>query len=228
MAKPLKQFLRRPGTQRLIARLLGLYLAFAYRTTRWTIEGAENFAPHEAGEPAIACFWHERLPLMVVLWRFVQRNAAARARGTGMLILVSGHRDGQLVGTVLRRFAVGAVDGSSSRGGAEAARKLARLVRENNLAITPDGPRGPARRAAPGVARIAALSGVPVLPCAAQTTRRLTLPSWDRMVIPKPFGRGVIVCEPRIQVPRQGWQASLPAIEAAMTRALETADRIAG
>jgi lysophospholipid acyltransferase (LPLAT)-like uncharacterized protein len=92
------------------------------------------------------------------------------------------------------------------------------------VVMTPDGPRGPRRVAAPGVAQLAALSGVPVLPCSAQTSRRWQMKSWDRMVIPRPFGRGVVVCLPSIPVGRTNWKAAVPEIEAAMTRAAEQAD----
>jgi hypothetical protein len=96
----------------------------------------------------------------------------------------------------------------------------------SHVVITPDGPRGPRRKAALGVAQLAALSGVPVLPCAAQIRPRWVLNSWDRMVLPLPFGRGVIVCGPSIAVPREGWEAALPVIAQAMTDAADQADAL--
>jgi lysophospholipid acyltransferase (LPLAT)-like uncharacterized protein len=224
-----KRIVRHAAVQAAAGRALGWYLAFVFRTTRWRLAGEEHFAPHRDGQPAVAAFWHERLPMMVMLWRMAAASAAGRRAGTGMRILVSAHRDGQLVGAALRRFGVGVVLGSTTRGGAAGVRRvLALIAAGNHLAITPDGPRGPARVAALGVAQIAALSGAPVLPCAAQTTRRLVLNSWDRMVIPRPFGRGVIVCGPTIAVPRHGWEATLPAIAAAIDAATEAADRLCG
>jgi len=219
----LKRLVRSPAVQQAGAHALGLYLQFALRTTRWTLHGEPHVAPHMAGAPAVVAFWHERLPLMPILWLL------ARARGGSprMHVLVSRHRDGRFIGTVLRRFAVEVVHGSSSRGGATGLRTLAALLAGGSLvAITPDGPRGPRRRAAPGVARIAELSGAPVLPCAAQTTRRLELGSWDGMVLPLPFGRGVIVCGPALSVPRDGWQAALPAIEQALNDTADAATRL--
>src|SRR5271166_4727065 len=207
MPPMVKRLLRSEPAQAALGRLLGLYIAFAFRTTRWRLDGAEHFAPHARGEPAVAAFWHERLPMMAMLWLFARRSAETRQRGTGMQILVSQHRDGVLVGRALRRFDIGVVTGSSTRGGAASVRALARLIAAgNHLAITPDGPRGPPR--------------------AAQTTRRWVLPGWDCMVLPKPFGRGVIVCGPTIAVPRENWQAALPAITAAIDAATETADRL--
>jgi hypothetical protein len=80
--------------------------------------------------------------------------------------------------------------------------------------------------AAQGVAQLAALGGVPVLPCAARTSYRIGLNTWDRMGIPLPFGRGVVVCGPAITVPRDSWREALPAITAAMNRAADRADRL--
>jgi lysophospholipid acyltransferase (LPLAT)-like uncharacterized protein len=68
------------------------------------------------------------------------------------------------------------------------------------------------------------VSGAPVLPCAAQTSRRRVLGSWDRMVLPLPFGRGAIVCRPPISVPRDGADRALPVIAAALTEAADRAD----
>jgi len=221
----MKRLLRHPTIQALLARLLGLYLAFALRTTRWRLEGAEHLGAMMAQPPAVVAFWHERLPLMAILW--LRARKLPDAVPTRVHILVSQHRDGRLIGEVMRRFDMNVVLGSSSRGGVGGLRNLLDILRRRELVgITPDGPRGPARQPAPGVAQLAALSGAPVLPCAAQTSRRWVLRSWDHMVVPKPFGRGVVVCGPLIQVPRTAWQDAVPAIGAALTAAAEQADRL--
>ncbi len=221
----MKRLLRHPATQAVLVWLGGLYLMLALRTTRWVLDGAEHLAPCAAGQTAVAAFWHERLALMPMLWLTLRRMDRAQ-RGH---VLVSRHRDGRLIGSVMRRFGVGLVFGSSRRGGAASLRAaLPLLARGEHLIITPAGPRGPRRVAAPGVAQIAALSGVKVLPCAAQTSRRRVLRSWDRMVIPLPFGRGVLVCLPPIAVARDGWQAAVPSIAAALTAAADRADHLCG
>jgi lysophospholipid acyltransferase (LPLAT)-like uncharacterized protein len=223
----MKRLVQHPIARAALARLLGLYLGFALRTTRWSVDGHENMAPHAAGAPVVVAFWHERLSLMPMLWMHARRAAEGRCSHTRAHVLVSRHRDGQFIGAVVSRFALDVVLGSTTRGGAKGLRILLGLLADgDHIAITPDGPRGPRRVAAPGVAQLAALSGVPVLPCAAQTTRRWVLPTWDRMVIPKPFGRGVVVCLPTITVPRGGWQEAVPAIGAALTAAAERADRL--
>ncbi|MDE2517535.1 MAG: lysophospholipid acyltransferase family protein [Rhodospirillales bacterium] len=223
MASVLKRLTRHRYTQAFLAWLVGAYLAFALRTTRWRLEGAEHIARHADGIPAIAAFWHECLPSMPQLWRMARGQGA---RGS-VHVLVSRHRDGRFIGYVVRRFGIGVVHGSSSRGGASGLRTLLGLLADGgHVAITPDGPRGPRREAAPGVAQLAALSGVAVLPCAAHMTSRLILKTWDRMMLPLPFGRGVVVCGAPIVVTRSDWQAAVPAIEAALTGVSEEAARL--
>ena len=229
----LKNLLRSAAVQAVTARAVGAYLSLALRTTRWTIVGQEHIAAHVAGQPAIATFWHDRLPLLPALWFAMQRQGA---QGTPH-VLVSKHRDGRFIGAVVQRFGVRVVHGSSSKnnsardvsekGGAASVRALLAVLQAGqHVLITPDGPRGPSRRAAPGVAQIAGLSGVPVLPVGAQASRRRRLPTWDRMVVPLPFGRGAIVCGAPIAVPRDGWEAALPAIEAALSEAADRADAL--
>jgi lysophospholipid acyltransferase (LPLAT)-like uncharacterized protein len=222
----LKRMLRRGPAQAVLAGLLGRYLAFALATTRWSLHGAEHVAPHIAGQPAVFAFWHERLPLMPALWMLARRRGDRRTLRAR--VLVSRHADGRFIGALIRSFGVDLVHGSTSRGGASGLRAmLVSLQAGSHVVITPDGPRGPRRQAAPGVANLAALSGAPVLPCSAQTSRRRVLRSWDRMVIPLPLGRGVIVCQPPIFVARGAAEAALGAIAAALSEAADTADRLA-
>ena len=155
-----------------------------------------HLAPHIAGTPAV----------VGVLARAPAADAgvvdggapAQRRRAPGVNVLVSRHSDGRFIGEVVRRFGVAVVHGSTARngrdrGGAAGAARPARRAGRRR-ATWSSRPTGRAARAGwrrPGVAQLAALSGVPVLPCAAQTSRRWTLPTWDRMVLPLPFGRGV-------------------------------------
>jgi lysophospholipid acyltransferase (LPLAT)-like uncharacterized protein len=203
--------LRTPRIQSILASLLGLYLNFALRTTRWTLEGQQHFSPHAAGAPAIFAFWHEFLPLMPALSLIARKLPHYRA--TPIHTLVSQHRDGRFIGAVVRGFGIQPILGSSTRGGAAGLRNLLSVLKQGDLiGITPDGPKGPRRQAAFGVAHLAALAGVPIIPLAARTSCRIQLNTWDRMPVPLPFGRGVLVCGPAIHVPRHGWQDTIPAI----------------
>lgn len=227
----LRRLIRRPAAQAALARLLGLYLSAVYRTTRWTLVGEEHIRAAlrpEGGRTraAIAAFWHENLPMMPMLWLSARRRLPEMAPMRGH-VLVSRHRDGRFVGAVVRRFRLELVHASSSRGGAAGLRAMLRVLAAGDMVvITPDGPRGPRRVAAPGVAQLAALSGLPVLPCAARSTRQRALGSWDRMRLPLPFGRGVLVCGAPVAVGRDrcGEAAALAAVTAALTAACDAAD----
>ena len=229
----MKRLLRHPRTLALGAQALGAYLRFALRTTRWTLHGRDALGPYLLGGAAIFAFWHERLPLMPALWTLAlhERRGAARGR---MHVLVSRHQDGRLIGAIMQAFGVDIVYGSSARrqkdkGGVASLRALVGVLRQGDqIVITPDGPRGPPRKAAAGVAQLAALTQAPIIPCSAQISRRRILGTWDKMVLPLPFGRGILVCAPPIVVARDQWPASLPEIEAAMTRAAEEADARCG
>jgi lysophospholipid acyltransferase (LPLAT)-like uncharacterized protein len=229
----LRRLIRRPAAQAALASLLGLYLSAVYRTTRWTLLGEEHLRAALRPEPshdgraaaAIAAFWHESLPMMPPLL-LIARRLVPELASTRVHVLVSRHRDGRFIGAVVRRYRVQPVHASSSRGAAAGLRAMLRLLAAGGMVvITPDGPRGPRRVAAPGVAQLAALSGRPVLPCAARSTRQRIVGSWDRMRLPLPFGRGVLVCGAPVVVGRGGrGDAELATIAAALTAACDAAD----
>ena len=211
----MKSLLRTPQAQSLLASLLGGYLAFALRTTRWTLEGEEHFVSYAAGGPVIFAFWHEFLPLVPTLTLIFRKKPAYRL--TPIHALISQHRDGRFISEAVARFGIQPILGSSTRGGATGLRNLLVVLKKGDIiGITPDGPKGPRRQAASGVAQLAALAGVPIVPVAARTSRRIQLNSWDRMPVPLPFGRGVVICGPAIHVPRSGWQDAVPAIAEAL------------
>lgn len=221
----MKSLLRSRPVQRILPHVFQRYLWLVLHTNRWTLDGAEHLAPHAAGAAGVFGFWHESLPSMPALAMLARRFPSYRA--TPLHALVSQHRDGRFIGAVLAWFGIAPVLGSSSRGGAAGSRQLLRLLTNGAIiCISPDGPRGPRRKAAPGLAQLAALANVPILPCAARTSRRIVLNSWDRMSIPLPFGRGVVVCGPEIRVPRDAWREALPLISAAIDHATDRADHL--
>lgn len=216
----LKSRLKSPKVQQRLGDLAGAFLHGAMLGTRWTIEADDLLATLRAGTPCIIVFWHECLPSMPILWHAAKRPARAP---TGY-VLASRHRDGRLIARAMRRFGVEAIAGSTSRGGAVGLRELAQLIIAGHpVGLTPDGPRGPRRHAAPGVAQLAALTGAPVFCAAAATSRAVTLKSWDSMRIPLPFGRGALVAGVGMQVPRDDWNSALRDIEAQLTANLSRA-----
>ena len=153
----------------------------------------------DRNEPFILAFWHGRLMMMPYCWR----------QGRGMNMLISQHRDGELIARTIGHFGLGTVRGSSARpgkqdkGGGGALRAMIRqLSRGEYVGITPDGPRGPNQQVSGGILTVAQLSGAPILPVSFATTRRVHARSWDRFLIALPFSRGVFVCGTPHYVPR--------------------------
>lgn len=210
--------MRSAPAQAFLARILAWYIRAALRLQfGFRIEGAENLRLLAGDAPMVAAFWHETLPTMPVLWREARKAGMTRPA----VVLASRHRDGQLIGNIMRALGMGLVSGSSSTGGVAGMQELVRVINGGtHVAITPDGPRGPARHAAAGAAALAGLTGAKILPCGAATSRFIKLKnSWDGMRIPLPFGRLVLVCGVPVAVPREEWRAALPVIEAALDAA---------
>ncbi|APH58081.1 putative lipoprotein [Granulibacter bethesdensis] len=220
----LKRLSRHPGIQSAGAWLLRAWLHFALTTTRWQWEGEEHVATFLGGDSLICAFWHEQLALMPKVWlRFRKANPEP------CHVIISQHRDGRLVATLMRLLGAKTLNGSSSRGGATVLRDTLRILDQGGrIIITPDGPRGPRRQAAPGATAIAAMSGRPLLPVAAQISRRLVLKSWDRMVVPMPFGRGAVVVAAPIRVERDDMRYATARLEEALNHASDQANRLCG
>lgn len=218
--------LKSPQARAALVWLLSWYIRITLRLQRgFRVEGTENLRALDENTPFVLAFWHETLPLILVFWRETCRHDMRRP----VAALVSRHRDGQMIGDILQNFGVEVVSGSSSKGGAASMQELVKKLHSGmNIAITPDGPRGPARRAAAGVAALAGIAGARILPCGIATSRFVVIrKSWDKMRVPLPFGRMVLVCGAPVTVPRKDWRHSLPEIEAALNmvqaKAQETA-----
>jgi len=170
---------------RLIADAAYLVAIGLGRTLRFTEEGREHVAAaRAAGRPPLFALWHNRL---LYLGYHLARERLA--------IMVSRSRDGDLIARVAHDHGIAAVRGSTTRGGAAAARALARAMRERGLAgfVTPDGPRGPRYLLQSGVLLVARLSGASIVPAAIGYSRRWVFRSWDGFLLPKPFARARIV-----------------------------------
>jgi lysophospholipid acyltransferase (LPLAT)-like uncharacterized protein len=174
--------------QRLLALLIWLGISGVAKTIRFRIHDPHGFLERRDTGPMIFCFWHNRLALSVELYSRLRRERSA----AGVAGLVSASKDGALLAAIIERFGVVASRGSSSRRGAQALRELTTWSeRRYDLAITPDGPRGPRYNLADGAAGLAQLTGLPILPFSYYLQWKLQLKSWDAFQIPLPFS----ICE---------------------------------
>lgn len=223
----LKRFFSSRAGIAIAAWLAAGYIKLVWATSRWDVVGRENAQDLlDSGTVAIAAFWHARLLMM-------PRVLALAEPRPRFSMMISSHRDGRLIAATVARFGIDAVFGSSTRGGPTAALGMRTALEAGHwVGITPDGPRGPRMRAQPGVVVIARHAGAPILPVSFSTTRGRLLGSWDRMLLPFPFGRGVFVIGPPITVPAdataEAQERARLEIEVALTAATVTADRLCG
>jgi lysophospholipid acyltransferase (LPLAT)-like uncharacterized protein len=136
--------------------------------------GEQVDALYREGHRLIIAFWHGRQLMMPLTYR-----------GTEAHILISQHRDGELIHRIVSRFGFRSVRGSTTRGGATALRDLIRLGRSGvDLVITPDGPKGPRHVAQPGVVQLAQATGLPIVPltfsCSKKNSSRVGIGSCSR------------------------------------------------
>ena len=186
--------LRNPLIQGVLAWLLAAWMRVCFATIRWTHqnEGVAE-AVWDRGGGVLCTFWHSRIGLSPACWP-LDRAQPAKA-------LISLSPDGQFIAKAVARLGFPAIRGSSSnkdkadqaKGGSQALRDGLRQLKVGALAITPDGPRGPAREMAEGLPLLAKLSRSPVLFIGLSCKPAIRLNSWDRAILPLPFARGAIV-----------------------------------
>jgi len=161
----------------------------AIRAVALTLRYKWIHRPEEKGPtgPAIYCIWHNRLVLsMVAYWDFANKQS----KTPGLAALVSASKDGGFLSAILECFNAEPVRGSSSRRGPQALLELTTWAeRGYDLAITPDGPRGPCYVVQDGVMALAQLTGMPIVPFTYNLGWKIRIKSWDRFQIPLPFSR---------------------------------------
>ena len=197
---------------------IGAFVLRALAST-WRIKvigGQDLRVERAAGRPVVFVLWHgQMLPLLY------------HHRDQGVRVLISEHRDGELVARTALALGFGTVRGSSTRG---AGRALLGLVREveagRDVAVTPDGPRGPAKSFAPGALIVAQRTGALVVPVTAVAPSTWRLRSWDSFMIPKPFARVTISYGPLSAVAAQDARDASSETER-FQRIMEEAERVA-
>jgi lysophospholipid acyltransferase (LPLAT)-like uncharacterized protein len=215
-----KRLMALAPVQAAAAFLLAGYIRLVHATSRWEHVDYHHIADLRAqAKPFLACFWHGRIMMLCFLWREPEP----------FRVLVSPHRDGRLIGRVMRRLNCDTIDGSTTRNATAALRSIiARLRRGECIGITPDGPRGPRQRAKAGVAAAARAAGVPIIPIAFSTSRARTMSSWDRFMLALPFGRGVFVVGTPIDPTDMDLEELRVLIETRLNETTDHADRLAG
>lgn len=201
----------------------GLLLPLLIRSWRVELDLPTELKQYrDSGQKTILAFWHNR---QLGLLRVADELRPVK-------VLISRHGDGEIIARIVGGFGIDSVRGSSTRGGKAAVRQLVAASRESHLAITPDGPVGPAYQAKQGVALVAALTGLPVAWVAWSTDRAWRFKSWDRFILPKPFATMRYRVEGMVEIPRDAGAEEIEAgrleIERRMNTLTATLDREMG
>jgi lysophospholipid acyltransferase (LPLAT)-like uncharacterized protein len=185
--------------QRLLAALIYALAQAVTATLRFKLEDLSGYFSDVPQEKIIFAIWHNRLALSLVLYR---RYVARRDRNRHLVALVSASRDGGLLTGVLELFKVQPVRGSSSRRGAQALREMMAWGRRgHDLALTPDGPRGPCYTVQEGVISTAQMTGLTIVPVTYHLNWKIRVKSWDRFQIPLPFACCTVTIGKVLRVP---------------------------
>ncbi len=145
--------------------------------------------------PVVIAFWHAELLLAPFIYKKV-------APGRHIDVMISEHFDGELIARTMKFFGIGAIRGSSSKGAAKALIQAIRKIKEGggDVAITPDGPKGPRHELSDGLVAIARKTGAPVVIFNYVPTNCKQAKSWDRFLIPLPFGTIDFFCSEPIDI----------------------------
>lgn len=198
--------------QGIAARVIANYIRLVAWTGRWRILGdatVQDLVRHN--QPVLLAFWHGRLLMIPYAYQ--------RLGGRKVHILISEHRDGELIARTMAHWGYQAVRGSSRRGAAKGLRGMLRIARSgSDLAITPDGPRGPREVLQSGVLEIARIAQIPIVPVSYSARWARTIKSWDRFLLPLPFTRGTILWGEPLWIPADANAETM----ASIGRSLET------
>lgn len=208
--KVLPHTLRWPG--RLAAALIYILIRSAAATVRLRIADSSAQTWTDFKTPVLFCTWHNRLAVSLTMYEhYIGRHLPDRR----LAALVSASKDGGLLARVLEHFHVQPVRGSTSRRGPQALLELTTWAEQGyDLAITPDGPRGPRYVVQEGVLALAQLTGLPIVPISSYITPKFCLKSWDRFQVPCPFGRCEITIGEMLRVPREATETERAALRA--------------
>jgi len=176
----------------LISILGPLFILFLGKTLKIKWMGEENLKIiREKKGKVLYAFWHGRMLIL-----------SYSHRRKKIQVLISQHRDGEIIARIIGRLGFGTVRGSTTHGGFKAILQMANKAKAGyDIAITPDGPKGPAFKVQLGTAYIAQKSNIPIIPITNSAKRRWTLKSWDEFIIPQPFSKAVVLIGKPIYVP---------------------------
>ena len=203
--------------QRALACLVANGMRLLATTLRYRVNGRRS-AVNLPDEPVIFVLWHNQLGLCMKVYKSFVRPQHDHEH---LAALISASKDGAFLAAILQAFGVQAVRGSSSRRGAQALLELTSWAeRGYDLAVTPDGPRGPRHVVQDGVMLLAQVTGLPIVAYSCRLSWKIQVKSWDRFQIPLPFAHCEMTFGEPIRVPREATVAEREGLRAQLQAVL--------
>lgn len=197
------------------------YMNLCYKTTKWEKVNVEETRALIRETGGIAAVWHARFIMLPYL------------PDQPTVVMIGQHSDAEYFARILRKFNIELTRGSSTRGGTAALKLTMEYVERGYMAgMAPDGPRGPAREAKMGIVELARLTEKPIYPLTYAVQRHKRMGSWDSMMIPMPFTKGIYICGEPIRVEAEADRDQLEQarrqVENELNRITDEADRFCG
>ncbi len=181
-----------------------------------------GLAKSETDPISIYCGWHGRSLLFA---NYFRRKSIG--------VIISNSNDGDIQAAIFRRLRYKVIRGSSGRGGERALVEAIRALKAgHSLAMTPDGPRGPSHELQPGVVMMARKTGAALVPVGISCSRRKLMRSWDRYMLPLPFGKARLIFGEPIHVAPNATDAEMESarlqLQSEINRLETEAERVCG
>ena len=187
MKKIIKHYLKNSELVfNIVASMIFIYLKLAYFTSRWHFIMPENIDEEKLDNENGLFFaiWHNRLAYSMYIFRNY-KNAFG---------LTSPHSDGKIIGKLIVMMSHEIIQGSTNKNSNSAVKEIIKQITNGGkIVVTPDGPRGPVYKNGSVITKIASKYNKKVIPVSCHASRYFELRSWDKMMLPKPFSKIIVV-----------------------------------
>ncbi|SHO81161.1 Protein of unknown function DUF374 [hydrothermal vent metagenome] len=148
----------------------------------WSSRKKYHYIDEPIKENSILVGWHGELFILPSIYK----NLEISGEKFGV---ISHHHDGDVISKALSFFGIKSIRGSSSKGARGVIiNSIKEIKNKNSVFFTPDGPRGPRYTISDGALSLAIKFRLPIVIIGYKPSRYWQFNSWDKFILPKPFG----------------------------------------
>ena len=181
----LKRFLQHNNTQKFLGWFIAFYIKVCFNTSLWYLKNEkEVLSKLKKKKKIIVIFWHNRLLMASFCWNY----------DNNFKMLISSHRDGQLISNAVSHLGIETIRGSSNKNKMSSVKEILKNLKSSNVVgITPDGPRGPREKIKDGIISLIRKTDATVIPLSYSAKFKIKINSWDKFIFVTPFNKFVAV-----------------------------------